>query len=82
MRRRGEIQILVHVQTGNIIPLEIKCSQTIEKVKCRIEDKQKIPPDLQRLVFGGRQLEDGRTLSEYDIQNEATFYLVLRQMGG
>jgi ubiquitin len=81
LRSRGNMEIFAKTLTGKTITLDVKSSDSIEHVKMKIQDKEGIPPDMQRLVFSGEEREDSRTLAECNIKNGSVVHLVLNLRG-
>jgi len=82
LRLRGGMQLFVKTLTGKTVSIEVEEGESIEDVKAKIAEKEGIPPEQQRLIFGGQQLQDAKTLDDYDVGDDATLHLVLRLRGG
>jgi len=82
LRLRGGMQLFVKTLTGKTVSIEVEEGESIEDVKAKIAEKEGIPPEQQRLIFGGQQLQDSKTLDDYDVGDDSTLHLVLRLRGG
>ena len=76
------MQIFVRTLTGKTLTIEVDPNDTITNVKKKVREKEGIPEEKQRLIYAGKQLQEGSTLSDYNIGNYSTLRLVLRLMGG
>lgn len=75
---RGGMSLFVKTMTGKTVSIEVEEGESIEDVKAKISEKEGIPAEQQRLIFGGQQLEDCKSLEDYGVNDDDTFHLVLR----
>eukprot|EP00469_Lotharella_globosa_P014424 CAMPEP_0167826692 /NCGR_PEP_ID=MMETSP0112_2-20121227/10198_1 /TAXON_ID=91324 /ORGANISM="Lotharella globosa, Strain CCCM811" /LENGTH=169 /DNA_ID=CAMNT_0007729209 /DNA_START=52 /DNA_END=558 /DNA_ORIENTATION=- len=81
-RLRGGMQIMIKSLSGRSIPLDVQPGESISSIKKKIQEKEGVPIDQQRLIYGGKQLEEAQNLLDYNIQRDSTLHLVLRMKGG
>jgi len=79
---RGGMQVQVKTLTGKTIAIDVEPDESIESLKAKIQEKEGIAVDQQRILFGGKQLDSLKSLSDYDIDDDSTLHLVLRLRGG
>ncbi len=82
MAMRGGMQVFVKTLTGKTISVDVEPDESVESLKSKIQEKEGIPPDQQRIIFGGKQLDSMKSLSDYEIDDDSTVHLVLRLRGG
>ena len=83
LRLRGGMQLFVKTLTGKTVSVDVDPGDSIETLKHKIQEKEGIPPDQQRIIFGGKQLQGSdKTLGDFDLEDGSTLHLVLRLRGG
>ena len=82
LRLRGGMQVFVKTLTGKTISVDVEPDESVESLKAKISEKEGVPVDQQRIIFGGKQLDALKSLSDYDIDDDSTLHLVLRLRGG
>lgn len=79
---RGGMQVFVKTLTGKTISVDVEPDESVESLKAKIQEKEGVPIDQQRIIFDGKQLDSLKSLADYDIDDDSTLHLVLRLRGG